>query len=73
MLILVGLFSRHHLVLDSQLICSSLGKTTSPTPSFPQLPIVLCIGLRPQKLLSMQFGIFVGVLLVKLMIGQSDC
>lgn len=51
MLIRVGLFSGHHLVLDIQLMCSSLGKTISPALNFPQLPIVLCIGLRPHRLL----------------------
>lgn len=36
----------HHLALSNQLACYSLGKTTSPTSSFPQLPIVICVGLR---------------------------
>lgn len=36
--------------LGNHLECSSLVKTTSPTPSFSQLPIILCGGLRFHKL-----------------------
>jgi hypothetical protein len=31
----------------NQLVCSSLGKPKFPIPIFPQLPIVLCVELRP--------------------------
>ena len=39
-----------HLILDNQLVCSSLGKTISPAHLIPQLPVVLCLGLRPGEL-----------------------
>ena len=42
------------LALENQLVCSSLG-TISPPPSFPQLPIVLCVGLSPHGLCSTHF------------------
>ena len=35
------------LALDNQLVCSSLGKTTMPNVSFPQLSIFLWTMLRP--------------------------
>lgn len=31
------------LTLDNQLVCSSLGSTVSPTPSFTELPVVLYV------------------------------
>lgn len=46
------------LALDDKLICSS-----SAAPSFPQLPIALCVGLRPHGLVTIQFGMFVSVFL----------
>lgn len=39
-------FRDHHLSLDNQLVCSPLGKIISPDPSFLQLPVILCTGLR---------------------------
>lgn len=33
--------------LDNQLVCSSLRKSS---PSFPQFPIVLCVGLKPCRI-----------------------
>lgn len=39
-----------HLVLDYQLLCSSLGKTVPPTLVFLKL-VVLCVGLEPHGLL----------------------
>ena len=38
--------------LDNQLVCSSLGKTTSLAPSFPQLCVVFWVELRPCGLFS---------------------
>lgn len=38
-------FRADHLSLDNQLY-SSTGRTFCPTPSFPQLPVILCEGLR---------------------------
>ena len=32
-----------------------LGRATSPTVSFPQLPVILYLGLRPHGLLPVQF------------------
>ena len=39
-------FRADRLALGSQLVCSLSGKTTSPTPVFPQLPVVLRVELR---------------------------
>lgn len=47
-----------------------LRKTTSLSPSFYQLPIVLCIGLRPCGQFPIQFSISVGVILVQPMFRQ---
>lgn len=38
------------LVLDGQLVSSSLVKAISPAPSFSPLPAVLCVRLRPCEL-----------------------
>lgn len=38
------IFRNAHFLMDNQLVYSSLGKTTSPTPNFPQLPTVLIEG-----------------------------
>ena len=38
-------FQADHLALNNQLVCSSLGKATSPALSFTQLFIVLCVYL----------------------------
>lgn len=56
-------FKGDHLVLDNQLVCSSLGKATSLVPSFPQLPIPLCAGFRPHELLPVHSGMFIGIIL----------
>lgn len=45
--ICVYIFRVNNLELDNQLLFSSLGKTTSISPRFSQLSIVLCIGLKP--------------------------
>lgn len=52
-----------------QLICSSLGKTISPAPSFPQSPIVLCVRFRSHMFLSVQFGMFIDAIFVQLVFG----
>lgn len=36
-------FEANNSVLDNQSVCSSPGKTVSPTPSILQLPVVLCV------------------------------
>lgn len=41
------IFRDGHLVLDNQLMCSSLDKTTSPVLRIPKLPIILCVELKP--------------------------
>lgn len=38
------IFRAGHLALGNQLVCSSLWEIAFPTPSFPQLPIVLYVG-----------------------------
>lgn len=42
----VYVFKADYLILDNQLVCSSLRKTTSSASSFSQLPVVLCVELR---------------------------
>lgn len=46
----------HLFVLDSQLVCSSLGKAISPTCSISLLPLVLWVGLWPCGLFLLHFG-----------------
>jgi hypothetical protein len=46
-------FRDDHLAMDKQLVCSSLGIA----PNFPQLPEVPCVGLRPDSLYPIQFGV----------------
>lgn len=41
---------------NDQLMLSSLGRTTSPAPSFTQLPIILWVGLRPRGLFPVPYG-----------------
>lgn len=56
-------FRSYHLVLESHLACSSLGKVTAPAPSFSELNRALCVELRPPGLSPIQFGTFVSVYL----------
>lgn len=44
-----------YLVLDTQLY-PSLERASSPTPSFPRVPPVLCVGFRPCGPFSIQFS-----------------
>lgn len=45
-------------------VCSSLGKPTSPAPCFSQLSVVLCgVGLGLRGLFPIQFGMPVGVVM----------
>ena len=39
-------FRPDHVVLDNRSVCSSLGKTISPSLGIRWLPVVLCVGLR---------------------------
>jgi hypothetical protein len=55
-------FITDSLALDNQLVCSFLKNNTSPTP-FPQLPIDLCVGLRPHWFLPIHFGLSIGVMI----------
>ena len=64
-------FKMDHLALDNQLVCSLLGKATSPALSFPQLPIVLCVGCRPSGFFLVQSGMSIGVSLVHYAFGRS--
>jgi hypothetical protein len=43
-----------HLALRKQLVCSSLGTSTSPTPIILHLPVVHCV--RPCELFPIHFG-----------------
>lgn len=57
MLLVCMLFKTDCLTLDNYLVCSSLGNSTSPTPSSPQLSTVLPIGLRLQGLFPVQLAV----------------
>lgn len=53
-------------------MCLLLGRSTSLIPSFTQLPIVPCLGLRLCGLFSFQVDAFTGVILVCLIFGWSQ-
>lgn len=53
-----------HLPASLRCPCSSLQRTTSP--SVPQLPVVVRVGLRPPALFSTYFSISTGFILVSL-------
>ena len=57
-------FRAEHLGLDKQLTCSSLRKLISPVLNIPQLPVILCEGLRPYGISLMYFDMSIVVLLV---------
>lgn len=62
------------LTLDIQLVCFSLGMTTSLKiipGSFPRLLLVLHVGLRLGGMLPNHFSMFIGVVLVQFTFGQS--
>lgn len=61
---------RTHWALDSQLMCSSLRKTTFPAPSLLQLFLVFCRGLRSHGVFPIHFRMFIAVVLDKLKFGQ---
>lgn len=64
-------FRDAYLALDSELVCSFLGRTISPASSFTQLPIVLCLGLMPHGSFPMQIAMLIGILFAQLMFGWS--
>lgn len=67
-----GLSFRHY---ATNQFFSSLRRTTSPTPSFPQLPEVLCIRMRFQKVSTIMLGTLLVVFLFSLClvsIGKSS-
>lgn len=41
------------------IMCSSLGRTNSLSPIFPQVPIVVWIGMRLCGFITFQFGLFI--------------
>lgn len=53
-----------HLVLDNQLLCSSLGETIHLIPSIPQLLGILCVELGSCELSLVLLAMFIGVILV---------
>lgn len=68
----VYFFRTGHLVLDNKLVGSSLGKSTSPAPSFPWLStIFFCVGLRPHGLFPVHCG-DMEVSLVKEKVGWRE-
>ena len=59
-MLLRHIFRAEHLTLDNQLVALP-GKGTSPVPHFPYLPIVLGVGLKPQQLSLVPFGLVIAV------------
>jgi hypothetical protein len=56
LLVYAYVFRADHLVLHKQLVCSPLGKTLSPTAlRIPDLPVGLCVGLKPAGILRACF------------------
>ena len=53
-------FRADHSTLDTSSVLF-LGRTTSPAPSFPQSPIVLCVDLRTHGLCPIPFSMFTGI------------
>lgn len=54
-----------HLKLDSQMVCSSLGKTICPTLSITELLMDFCLVLRPCGLSPFNVSMSTSVLLVQ--------
>lgn len=63
-LVCIFFFRADGLILDNLLLCSSLGRTASCAPIFTQVSVVLCAELKPHGLVPIQFGMFLGVVLV---------
>lgn len=55
--IYMNVFRTDYLVLNNQLVCSSLGKIISPTLSISELIVILRVGLRPPGLLPIYLSI----------------
>lgn len=53
-----------YLLLDNQLTCPSLGRTTSLVPNSPQMPVVLYVEWGPNWLFSSHFTISIDAFLV---------
>jgi hypothetical protein len=66
----MSVFEADHLVLDNQVVCSSLRKTISPTLGIPQWPVVLCVGLEPHRHFLLYFSMSIVVVLVEFMCRQ---
>lgn len=64
-------FRADYLTLNNELMCSSMGKTSSLSRKFLQLPMVLCEGLKPHGLFPIYFGLSNGIILVHFMVGKS--
>lgn len=63
-------FFSGYLVLDNQLVCSSPGRTTSPSPSCAQLPVVLGIELRLHDFCPIQIHMFIDASLFNSCLGS---
>lgn len=64
-------FSENHLILVSQLVCSSLGKTIPHSPTIPSLPVVLSVGFVALGNFPVPFGISTSVIFVQFEFWQS--
>ena len=65
----------NQLSLDEQSVCSSLGKTLSPAPSIPLMPVVLCVVFVPGGLYPSLWHVYCCVF-VQLTFGEpcwGDC
>lgn len=60
------IFKAESLPVDKQLLYFSLKNITSLASSFPSLPTIFCVGLRPYGFSSVHFCMFSGVMLAQL-------
>lgn len=66
----ICVFRAAQFALGNQLVCFSLVRATSFTPSFAEFPIVLCVGVRPHEFFPVLFVTFNSVTLVQLLFRQ---
>lgn len=69
--ICVYVFRDDHLVLESQLVCSSSRRAASPISSSTQLPVAAYVGLRPWEVYPHAVWHVYCVLLVQLVVGHA--
>lgn len=58
-------FRPNNLALVNQLVCSSLVRTASSTPTFVQWLVEHCVGLTPPEFFHMKLGMLTGIIFVE--------